>query len=135
MKPKNVKLAYTIHVDYGTDGWAWMKPSDDEAMHIGNWAGEYNGWYGDQAISTELFEDFNQWMLMYERAKLYIHENVIKFDWMAFEGKGLHLAKRLKLELGDSVTVRYLKPSEDPDYDLNKRLEVLSNGETIEINR
>lgn len=134
MTKENTKETYTVHCDYGTDAWVWMKPSDDATSHIGRIVADYNGWYTDQAISDELIEAFNQWMLVYERSKVYSYENILKFDWLTFEKKGLILAKKLKLELPDA-TVRYLKPSEDPDYNWNARLEVLSNGEIIEVSK
>ena len=127
------KEIYTVHCDYGTDAWVWLKPSDDATSHIGRIVADYGGWYADQAISGELIEAFNQLMLVYERAGLYSDGNIEKFDWVKFEEKGLQLVGMLKLELGDSVIVRYLKPGEDPYYDYNKRLEVLSNREIVEV--
>lgn len=109
----NSLIVYTIQTEIGTDAWAWMKEAVPETTYRGDWAGDYYEWYGKHKISADLFDKFNDWMLVYERSGVYIQEVAEKFDWIAFNKIGIELASLLKSELGDNAIVRYMYPAED----------------------
>ena len=67
----------------------------------------------DPIMSIALFAEFCEWAEEYLRSVPGIDE-AVDFDWVAFNEKGMALAKRLKSEWQDEIVVRYVRPAEDP---------------------
>ncbi|SET06379.1 hypothetical protein SAMN05216412_10320 [Nitrosospira multiformis] len=55
------------------------------------------------------------------------------WDWAAFHACGLKLARWLKEEVGDTYRIVYEKPCEDPEYQVDERREVLTDGTFVPL--
>ena len=129
MENPNNKLAYTIHADIGMAPWAWVKDASDHTAKVGGNMADACGWYGDHPISVELEQAFIAWAKFFDNHSWWSDDHPeITFDWQAFNTQGILLAKRLKVELGDSVVVYYSKACEVPNTD-ESCLEVLLNND------
>ncbi|MBA4418538.1 MAG: hypothetical protein C0392_11620 [Syntrophus sp. (in: bacteria)] len=124
----DVRLILTIMPDYGNAAYAWIRregSSDDSYMgkavgsngslydkYVGGSMVDETGFYCDKlSISKELQEDFEDWAIRFE-----LYADFRRFNWERFHERGLILAKRLKKEIGDRAILRYMKPSEDPNW-------------------
>lgn len=55
----------------------------------------------------------------------------LDLDWIDFHAQGLELARRLKAEVGPTAEVRYCKPMEDPNQNLEPLRYVLDDGSVV----
>lgn len=115
-------LIYTVMPDFG-HAWGWANELDEYGDSVSINCNEFLS--DDRLVSEELSQLFYDWQLVFERSAFKDPENI---DWEDFHRKGLVLAKRLKLEIGDQVTVIYEKPFEDPTMHENERYEILQTG-------
>lgn len=131
-RPRITKATYTIMPDFGLSDYAWIKLPSDVPAGLGSDCADRYSWDGDHAISEELQQAFSAWTLEFDRAPR-TAELYLDLDWADFHRRGLELARRLKSELGESVTVVYLKPSEDPCREVDERREVLADGRLLPL--
>ncbi|NOT13972.1 MAG: hypothetical protein HOP21_00060 [Methylotenera sp.] len=124
------KLAYTVFLEPAICDWAWVKNAEDETMYVGRCvtAGEY--WGGHVPISELLTEMVSDWLNPFRQG---MPDSF--FDWNAFNAQGIAIAKQLKLELGDDVDVRYVKPTEDPSYIFEEGFAILNDGSVVQMTR
>ncbi|KAB2876393.1 MAG: hypothetical protein F9K36_02735 [Burkholderiaceae bacterium] len=115
--------------DYG-GAYGWV--NRDGADTLGPNHADHSGWGGEHAITQGLHEDFVAWQTEFERAPFNADQVIESIDWVLFHQRGLALARRLKVELGDSAAVLYVKPIEDPNYLANQRVELALDGSTVE---
>ena len=115
---------YTIMPDFGNAAYAWVRGPGEIRCGVGGNMADYTGWYGDHLISKLLESDLAEWALEFEK-NVNVYGNDLCFDWESYHIRGLALARRLKAELGPEVKVRYVKPCEDPDSEINACTEVL----------
>lgn len=128
------KEVYTVMPDCG-GAYAWRK---DRGLHpaagVGVNSAGFGGWGGEYTISELLQQDFADWQSEFESA--HWHEDQkgrLPIAWNDYHLRGLDLARRLKVELGEDICVVYEKPTEDPDCDADERREVLLNGNLVPL--
>lgn len=126
------RKVYTIFYDTGE--WLWVKDASDETMYVGACVSFGLELGGDPHVSQSLLDFTRTWLVTLESFENY-HMNADKFDWSAAHQKGLEVAKKLKAELGEKADVRYVKPSHDPNRNIEEGYEVLSEGNIVPINR
>lgn len=128
------KLAYTVFLEPDIADWAWVKNADDETMYVGSCVSAGDDWYGHAPISTALIKMVDAWV---SSIMPMVSGEVMDsdFDWGTFNERGIAIAKQLKIELGDDVDVRYVKPSEDPSSKRDEGFAILNNGDVIKIIR
>jgi len=79
-----------------------------------------------------LHEEFDSWQEAFDLAEWQPTLPMLPgFDWASFHERGLVLASRLKLLLGDRAQVIYEKPGEDPD-DGVEGMRLMVIGEPVE---
>lgn len=114
MKPEKT---ITIMADFGFGPYAWLKDASDETDYVGlNIANRETG-MTEFDISKQLETDFAEWITRFERHAL----NNSDFPWELFHQDGLLLAKRLKQEVGNVANVVYVKPTEDPNHQVEEK--------------
>lgn len=121
-------MILTVMPDFGSGPFLWIKRDVEERGIGGNCCSDDFA-CGQHPMSEALLADFSGWISEFESARRHVDD--IKFlvlDWEAFHDRGVALARRLKMEVGDSAQVIYLKPMEDPGQVIDERREVLSNG-------
>jgi hypothetical protein len=118
MKPN--RGIYIVKADNGVGEFLWYK-EDEAAIPVceGNVYSLMDKGDPDPIMSGELFSDFCKWAELFQ-ASFSIEGEPVGFDWVEFNDLGLGLAKRFKSEWGDQISVRYVRPSQDPG---RKRLE------------
>ena len=121
-------MILTVMPDFGSGPFLWIKRDVEERGMVGNCC-SYNSACGLHPMSDALLVDFSAWVSEFERAPYNVDEGgTVTLDWEAFHDRGLALARRLKMEVGDSAQVIYMKPVEDPGNVIDQRREVLSSG-------
>jgi hypothetical protein len=127
------KIIYTIMPDFG-GAYGWTIEDGDENTGVGvNHAGYY-GWEGEHSISESLQKAFAEWQLIFDKDdSLWQNSHQSSFDWDSFHATGLKLCFLLKQELGDDVRIIYEKPFEDPNREQHERLEILLDGNVLEL--
>jgi hypothetical protein len=127
------KTIYTIMPDFG-GAYGWIIEDGDENTGVGvNHAGYY-GWEGEHSISESLQKAFAEWQLIFDKDdSLWQNSHQSYFDWDFFHATGLKLCFQLKQELGDDVRIIYEKPFEDPNREQHERLEILLDGNVLEL--
>ena len=55
------------------------------------------------------------------------------WDWPAFHARGMQLSCWLKEEVGAAYRVVYMKASEDPNYRIDARTEILADGTLLSL--
>lgn len=130
-RPEVPKTIYTILPEHG-GAYGWIIRDGDETHGVGPNHADTTGWDGDHPISDELHRDFREWQIRFEREVAPWRQGHplfdLSFDWTWFHARGLELCRRLKQELGDAVRIVYIKPSEDPDFKVDQRREILLDG-------
>lgn len=124
------KLAYTIFLEPAICDWAWVKSADDETMYVGSCVTAGEHWGGDAPISNLLMAMVSDWLTPFKQG---LTDNL--FDWAAFNAQGIAIAKQLKLELGNDVDVRYVKPTEDPSSNREEGFSILNDGSVVQMTR
>jgi hypothetical protein len=80
----------------------------------------------DWNVSKELEADFAEWIRQFECDSWGHFET---FPWQEFHRRGIELSTRLKREIGSAARVRYLKPSEDPNWQVEAIVEIDADSE------
>jgi hypothetical protein len=124
------KIIYTIMPDFG-GAYGWIIRDGDETHGVGGCHACQSGWVGEHPISETLHQAFSEWQLIFERSSW--QDNYQSSDWDSFHATGLKLCFQLKQELGDDVRVIYEKPFEDPNREQHERLEILIDGNILEL--
>lgn len=118
--------------DFGFAPYAWIKRPGSALAGVGGNCADSYAWCGDHCISQELQQSFSEWALEFERAP-FTENHCLDLDWADYHRRGLDLARRLKVDLGESVAVIYLKPTEDPGKEVDERREVLEDGTLLPL--
>lgn len=132
-RPLITKTTYTIMTHIGCGEYAWIKRPGDALAGLGSDCADHIEWHGDQPISEKLQNAFSAWVLEIERAPLIDNYCYRNLEWEDVHRRGIEYAHQLKRELGDSITVIYLKPSEDPQREIDERREVLADGSLLSL--
>ncbi len=127
------KTIYNIMPDFG-GAYGWIIRDGDESHGVGGNHACQCGWVGDHSISETLHQAFAEWQLIFELDDSLLEDShQSSFDWDSFHETGLKLCFQLKQELGDDVRIIYLKPYEDPNSEQNMRVEILLDGDVLEL--
>lgn len=128
---RKCRVRYTIMPDYG-GAWGWVSRDGHPGTGSCHASGSY--WGGDHPITKDLAEEFERWQGRFEGARQLPSSNfALDLDWESFHEEGLSLTRRLKMHLGDSVRVLYMKPIEDRRQSRERCLEILAGGMTRAI--
>ncbi|MEW8349348.1 MAG: hypothetical protein AB2687_13660 [Candidatus Thiodiazotropha taylori] len=121
-KMKSIQGIYVVMADNGVGEFLWLKDNDDPIPVCGsNVYSLMDKKDLNPIMSGELFSEFCKWAEDFKN-NVPVLEEAVSFDWEAFNKRGIELAKTLKSEWGDEITVRYVRPSQDPD---RKKLEYI----------
>lgn len=120
------KTIYNILPEFG-EAYCWIKQDGLITPYVGPCAASFGNWGGDHPVTPKLEELFSSWQATFER-EVSVWGNDKKFDWSTFHKMGLELCIQLKQELGDAARVIYIKPSEDPNCEIDSRREVFADG-------
>lgn len=123
----------TVMPDYGMAPFLWLVDAPDEGGVGGNICDGIS-WDESCLMSEGLWHKFADWAIAFDRTQFYDEDfDADGWDWMAFHGHGLQLARWLKEEVGDAYRVVYLKPYEDPNHRLDEYREILAGGSLIPL--
>lgn len=125
------KIIYTIMPDFG-GAYGWIIKDGDESHGVGGCHACQSGWEGEHPISEILHQAFGEWQLIFERGYRQDFYQLSSY-WDSFHATGLKLCFQLKQELGDDVRIIYEKPFEDPNREQHERLEILLDGNVLEL--
>lgn len=127
--PEGVVSQYILSPDEG-DPFCWERVLGRDSRY--SLCGDCCSWTGSHPISEELFEALVEWYRRFCRAPeapgLMTNRDL---DWIDFHAQGLELARRLKAEVGPTAEVRYRKPMEDPNQQLEPLRYVLDDGSVV----
>lgn len=118
---------FIMPIDHAAYGWTnnvaaeylWVNDAFDPAP--GN----------DHPFSLELKKDLTDWFYEMYDAEFDSGSKCFILDWDRFHANGVKLAIRLKSELGDTGSVFYVKPFEDPNTYHHGHIEVLKDGSLL----
>ena len=123
----------TVMVDYGNAPFLWHVGTPEQ-VGIGGNICDGTGRDDDCPMSEGLWRKFADWAIEFDRTSFYSDAfDARDWNWVAFHERGLQLSRWLKGEVGDAYRVVYQKPCEDPDYCLDGRKEVLSDGTLVHL--
>lgn len=127
--PEGVVSQYILSPDEG-DPFCWERVLGRDSRY--SLCGDCCSWTGSHPISEELFEALVEWYRRFCRAPEVpgLMTN-LDLDWIDFHAQGLELARRLKAEVGPTAEVRYRKPMEDPNQQLEPLRYVLDDGSVV----
>lgn len=94
------------------------------------------GWDDRFPMSYGLWQKFSDWAVEFELVCSeagFSNDVDDDWDWLAFHARGMHLARWLKEEVGDSYRVVYYKPYQDPNHTLDERTEILTDGSLLPL--
>lgn len=128
------KFAYTVFLEPAIGDWAWVKNADDETMYVGSCVSAGDDWYGHAPISKALIAMVDAWVSSIRPLVVGAVENS-EIDWAMFNERGIAIARQLKLELGNDVEVRYVKPGEDPSSKHDEGFAILNDGSVVKMTR
>jgi Circularly permutated YpsA SLOG family len=118
----------TVMVDYGFAPFLWLVDAPNCAG-IGGSLCDGTGWHESCPMSEGLWRKFADWAMEFDRTSFNSDGfDPNGWDWIAFHARGLCLSRWLKEEVGSAYRVVYEKPVEDPNWMLDERQEVLSDG-------
>jgi hypothetical protein len=117
---------YNILPEFG-EAYGWIKRDGLITRYVGPCVACFGSWGGDHPISQELEERFSKWQATFER-EVSVWGNDEKFDWQTFHKIGLELCIQLKQEIGEAARIIYIKPSEDPNCEVENRREIFADG-------
>lgn len=132
-RPLIDRTTYTITTHIGCGEYAWMKRPGDALAGLGRDCADHYAWHGDHPIPDALQSAFSAWVLEIERAPLIYNYCYRELDWEDIHSRGVEYARQLKRALGDSITIIYLKPDEDPEKTIDERREVLGDGSLLPL--
>ena len=118
-------------VDYGMAPFLWLV---DEPGHesVGVNICDGTSWDESFPMSKGLWQKFADWAIEFDRTSFYSENfNADSWDWIAFHKRGLQLSRSLKEEVGDAYRVIYDKPYEDPNHQIDERIEILADGRLL----
>lgn len=135
---ENQKDTYSVMADCGVGEFLWRK--EGEYLEPGVGANVYSlmdaGCQGvPSEMSQALFAEFCEWAKWYMSGLPENYANPMNLDWDAFNREGLRLAKRLKVELGETAHVRYVRAWDDPDRDRDRYTLIEMRDALAEPNR
>ncbi len=123
----------TMMVDYGNAPFLWLVDNPERRGVGGNIC---DGTYWDEScpMSEGLWHKFAVWAITFDRTAFYSDNyDADDWDWVAFNARGLQLARWLKEEVGTAYRVVYKKPCEDPNHRIDERTEILTDGELVRL--
>ncbi len=124
-------MTLTIMPDFG-GAFCWLIRGDAETYGgVGSCYGLPMVRKGMRMREHPLQAEFDAWQDEFEQA--WNGCDRLKLDWRLFHAEGIHLARRLKASLGDTVRVIYEKPFEDELHEMWERREVMSDGYLIDL--
>lgn len=94
------------------------------------------GWDDSMPLSEGLFLKFWDWEVALDSAIRdagYGDDLGNDWDWPAFHARGMQLSCWLKEEVGAAYRVVYMKASEDPNYRIDARTEILADGTLLSL--
>jgi len=117
----------TVMVDYGNAPFLWL--ADRPAMRgIGGNLCDGIGWDESFPMSESLWRKFADWAIEFDKTYFDLSGHAEGWDWAEFHGRGLHLSRLLKSEVGDSYRVVYEKPWEDVAAQAEPGIEIRADG-------
>jgi len=115
-------------VDYGNAPFLWLRRSAGDPS-VGGLICDGIDYDDDCPMSEGLWREFSPWACAFDGTTFYSDNYVADdWDWQAFHARGLHLAHRLKQEVGETHQVIYDKPVEDPNMGIEERREIFLDG-------
>ena len=117
----------TVSPEYGNAPCLWLATEADTGVGGCLCDGVH---YDDSfPMSEGLWCNFADWAIDFDRTRFYSDDfDDSAWDWLAFNARGLQLARWLKEEVGSKYRVAYWKPNEDPNYWLETCCEILDDG-------
>ena len=109
--------------------WVLHEPNPLYPHSVGPCMCDCMGWHEDMPLSEGLFDKFWDWTESLDQTDHYWNGFGDDWDWDAFHARGLHLSRWLKDEVGDAYRVIYCKSPEDPNEHIDRRTEILANGD------
>lgn len=106
--------------DCGVGEFLWRKDSDEQCLVGGNYFSMMDSADYQDLISEGLFNKMWDWAKEFMEGQPADWAEPWQIDWDKFHARGMELTRLLKEELGDTADVQYVRPSEDPDWDLGK---------------
>ncbi len=80
------------------------------------------------SVSAALDADLADWQAEFEYCVNDAKTGAARLDWLDFHRRGLALARRLRAEMPDNISVFYQKPFEDPNEQFEETKDVLRDG-------
>ena len=118
----------TVMVDYGNAPFLWLVDAPDQAGIGGNIC-DGIGWDESCPMSECLWRRFADWAITFDQTRFYSDDfDANEWNWLDFHARGIQLARWLKEEVGDKYRVVYDKPCEDPNHQIEERIEILADG-------
>lgn len=118
----------TVMVDYGNAPFLWLVDRP-EGGGVGGNVCDGTSWDESFPMSEGLWQKFANWAIEFDQTAFYSESfNADGWDWIAFHTRGMQLSRWLKEEVGDVYRVVYDKPCEDPNHQIEERIEILADG-------
>ena len=118
----------TVMPDYGNAPFLWVRRSADEGG-VGGMLVDGCCWDESFPMSEALWREFADWAIAFDATAFYSDDfDDSGWDWLAFNARGLQLARWLKEEVGDGYRVVYTKPIEDPNHRIDEWTEIRADG-------
>jgi hypothetical protein len=117
----------TVMVDYGSCPYLWLqdRQSGSVGVNVASGVEPFESSY----MNNDLAWHFAAWAREFSQTNFYsVSSDESDWDWVDFNERGMELARRLKLYVGDYYRVVYDKPTEDPNFRLCERTEFLADG-------
>ena len=117
----------TVSPDYGNAPFLWLATEADTG--VGGCLCDGSYYDASFPMSEGLWRKLADWAIEFDRTAFYSDAfDDSGWDWVAFNARGLQLARWLKEEVGRKYRVAYWKPIEDPNYWLETYCEFLDDG-------
>ena len=113
-------ITYTVMADCGVGEFLWSKKESDICGVRANVYSlmDVNCIHEDDddlIMSMDLLRRFAQWAKWYMAAQSTYMMEPPNIDWNSFNSEGIELTNALKIELGNTANVQYVKAWDDPD--------------------
>ena len=120
----------TVSPEYGNAPFLWLATQPDTG--VGGCLCDGTTYDNSFPMSEGLWGKFADWAIEFDRTAFYSDAfDDSGWDWIAYNARGLQLARWLKEEVGSKYRVAYWKPVEDPNYWLDTYTEVLADGSLL----
>ena len=120
----------TVSPEYGNAPFLWLATGADAG--VGGCLCDGSYYDASFPMSEGLWRKFADWAIEFDRTAFYSDAfDDSCWDWLAFNARGLQLARWLKEEVGPKYRVAYWKPIEDPNYWLETSCEILDDGSLL----